>query len=114
MKPLKMEEMKRIEAKPESLPDPSWSPWQRHAWAAADYIERHGWCRFALSNAKGEVCVVSALVSVYDEMSPPLMTAKKIEEALGGIRLATWNDLIARDKEEVVSTLRRIAMTGRS
>jgi hypothetical protein len=90
---------------------------QENLLAAADLLEAKGWIRDALGDDERGYCVVGALAKVSGR-SPISVIIGTPEARLlhthlrlpAWQALAIWNNRIARDKEEVVSTLRAAAV----
>lgn len=103
--------------------------------AAADHMEVHGWCTYALCNEAGEVCVSGALAAVMnprvldrslswaDRIAGPRYTdwVDAVRE-LGEHHLpadaeyrnaVNWNNVEAEDRFEVIDVLRGAAKTLR-
>lgn len=84
--------------------------------AAADLIERVGWCqrRTIEKSLTGQItgyCVIGAI-----EFTEPRPDSHEMDAALNVIRdyindigVASWNDAESRTKEQVISTLRDAA-----
>ena len=78
-----------------------------HIEAAADLIEREGWCQGALTSPEGGYCVEGAL------MQAPLWYASVTYEAAQrdltltlGQLIPRWNDTPGRTKQKVLEMLR--------
>lgn len=70
-----------------------------------DYIDEHGWCRGVPSNDKGEVCLIGAMHRVDIRFLP---TYGALADYLDN-SVSTWNDYTAKNKQDVLDTLTRIA-----
>ena len=92
---------------------------------AADYIERHGWCRNALKKEDGSVCVLGALLEAngidLGEVSRRLAKYIQSRSLLPGYELVcpetlavtiieAWNDIVAGSADEVIALLRNAAL----
>ena len=54
--------------------------------AAADYIEKHGWCRHATRNPTGAVCMMAAVFEVCGDVQPEYdLAIDRVVRACGGI-----------------------------
>ena len=85
--------------------------------AAADYIEEHGWCQYALVMS-GRVCMLGAVNAAIcgdpaggGDMLPFEVT-DMLHRATGSASLSSWNDARERTKEQVVRALREAAQAG--
>jgi hypothetical protein len=82
---------------PQILPPiPELNGWRKTLWDAADYIEDHGWCQFRLETFWGRVYSV-----------PQVMLRKEV-----GGNIPSWNDSPNRTKQEVIATMRNLAIKG--
>ena len=74
---------------------------------AADYMERHGWCRYQWKNADGAVCFRGALREVNASAS----AHEKLATFLGvsPTIIGDWHDAFCRSKDEAVGILRAAA-----
>ena len=86
---------------------------------AADVIERDGWCRHEYHDPEGRHCTVGAIeAAVIQEGHFPISeTIDEAEDSLDrwlGQSVAAWNDDIARDVREVITSLRECAASLRS
>jgi hypothetical protein len=97
--------------------------------AAADVIDVRGWCRDALKDVQGRVCAQGAvLVAIRGVDTQPLVLAVTVEDVARmdaamlelrrylalddphrAVSVPYWNDLVARNQEEVTDALRRAA-----
>lgn len=94
--------------------------------AAADRIEKHGWCQFSLADTEGRLCAVGAIYDYtkhryYGETPARLAEAaaaraNRLLAAWGyrlgdrsGDRLVEYNNAKGRTSQEVVSLLREAA-----
>lgn len=81
--------------------------------AAADYIERHGWCQGKMIDKDGRVCVVGALASVITAI--PAIRAPRIKVAqqalVSQLRMPVtiWNDQPGNTQEKVLKLLKTVA-----
>ena len=75
---------------------------------AADLIEKHGHCKYVLRDKQGRFCIWGALIFVG---VPCFSVEKRLQKYLGRDSI-TWNNAPERTAEEVVSTLRRVALGG--
>lgn len=84
---------------------------QKSYLAAADLLERGGWCQGRGRGPGGSKCLVMALVyaTIKDADYPKAIEA--LESRLGK-RPADWNDEPGRTKEEVIALLREAAHHG--
>jgi|SRR5271169_2563355 len=79
---------------------------------AADLLDEHGWCRYALKDEKGRMCIMGALNAAANgdaEISYAQLDVRAIAKALGDCQvgeLVDWNDEIARDRRSVTRRLR--------
>jgi hypothetical protein len=80
---------------------------------AAAYIERHGWCQFNTKKRDGRVCLVGAMWEVdHGRASDEYKTATtKLRNRLNTNFIMHWNDVDGRTKDEVLTALRRAAMS---
>jgi hypothetical protein len=74
--------------------------------AAAEYIEKHGWCQKRASNSLGQVCLFGALNRVTNNLSNS--EYDRVYKVLNDQPI-NWNDEPGRTKEEVVNALRKAA-----
>lgn len=72
--------------------------------AAADLLDRDGWCQGTGHMPSGQRCVENALDSIDPFSSDP---SRALYRVVGPV--VTWNDTPGRTQEEVTSTLRRVA-----
>jgi hypothetical protein len=96
--------------------------------AAADYIDRHGWCKNMLESPEGQVCAMGAIWAVTgrpnigapffeSEASDDLLLCERACVTLqavvdvAGFGIGTWNDQPGQTKDKVTAELRRIANT---
>jgi hypothetical protein len=94
--------------------------------AAADVIDVRGWCRDALKDVQGRVCAQGAVLVAIRGVDKPLVLAvredvARMDAAMLELRrylalddphrasVPYWNDLVARNQEEVTDALRRAA-----
>lgn len=100
-------------------------PYQLALYAAADYMQEHGWTRGELVSADGKVCLLGALsVALSGSTSfvhPPLPgtydcrtynIAYLVLQRLTGHRPDAWNDTRCNSTEEAVKMLRKAATVG--
>jgi hypothetical protein len=87
---------------------------------AADYIDKHGWCRNTFVDGRGRVCAIGGIQGstpgnpdgTYSRVSSDATYAvEELLEAEKGdyIGLEMFNDEIAKDKRYVTRLLRRAA-----
>jgi hypothetical protein len=79
--------------------------------AAADLLEKDGWCQDVLKDREGRCCARGALIAVHaaDDWQGPVYDADELlEEAVGG-SIPAWNDLPNQTGENVIATLRHTA-----
>lgn len=90
-------------------------PWQRLLLAAADHIERYGWCQgraYARLGFNVPSCMYGAICDQeHFPKGARAMAEIKVNEALGGF-MAHWNDAPERTKPEVIAKLRAVALGG--
>ena len=80
--------------------------------AAADYIEKHGWCRHAARNQTGAVCMMGALLDVRGNLQPEYgLAIDRVRRACGGIDIVNWNDRLCSSKQAAAAVLRAAART---
>ena len=83
---------------------------------AADYLEEHGWCQGVMKDKQGRCCANGAMfeVSVRGAPEEPKEYFFEAQELLmdytGTRTVSNWNDAEDRTVEEVVSTLRKVAL----
>jgi hypothetical protein len=95
--------------------------------AAADVIDVRGWCRNRLKDEQGRTCAQGAVLVAIRGVSQPLVLvtvkdAMRMDAAMQELRrylaplydgrdasVPYWNDLVARNQEEVTDALRRAA-----
>jgi hypothetical protein len=95
--------------------------------AAADVIDVRGWCRNKLKDEQGRTCAQGAVLVAIRGVSQPLVLvtvtdAMRMDAAMQELRrylaprydgrdasVPYWNDLVARNQEEVTDALRRAA-----
>lgn len=87
--------------------------------AAADVIERQGWCQLYVGDCAGPVCMEGALAIASGRTPNAILECLPVtSEALRRIRKAVgedafrWNDMPRRTKEEVVAKLRAVALSA--
>lgn len=83
----------------------------RHGNAAADLIERRGWCQGQRVDENGAVCVSAAIVETSHLADPYRIYRMRTFDALfakTGEPSPYWNDRPERTKEEVVEVLRSL------
>ncbi len=91
--------------------------------AAADIIERDGWCRHRLQDPLGRMCLYGAIIRAANERNrcsafPEGFGIKRLEKYLfagdkhPALNIADWNDQVCNSKEEAVQALRRAAWSG--
>lgn len=78
--------------------------------AAANRIERLGWCqrRNGVKYGDGPNCAVGAMIAV-STISDARPAQIRVENFLGVPRLMEWNDAPGRTAEEVIAALRAAA-----
>jgi hypothetical protein len=83
--------------------------------AAADIIERRGWCNDGPVGPRGEVCL---LVAISDTMPGPWSHEKdRLREAvcaqlrrhIDHMAIIEWNETVCESKEEAIAMLREAA-----
>lgn len=103
------------------LYDPKWTPpdiileeWQTVLLDAANYIEKHGWIQGGMEHPDGRVCAFGALTHAAKFTSGDYwvhdgyrLAVHHLVDKVGHIPM--WNDHPWQTKEEVVSTLRKVA-----
>ncbi len=73
--------------------------------AAADRIERDGWCQGSFEYA-GRVCMVAAICDVAGDAFLRGEGIIYLEDRIGTQNLMAWNDDPGRTQEQVVTALR--------
>ena len=92
---------------------------------SADILEDKGWCKFTLWDEQGRVCARGAMMSAMlpspvADISWLRLADNPIEiniaeadsrfaELIGVENVATWNNLVAKDKFEVIDAFRHAA-----
>lgn len=76
--------------------------------AAADYIDKHGWCQWALENYKGEVCAVGAMRRVLSSRETDVVRSV-FSDRIGAWNIPDWNDRSGMTKRKVTSKFRSVA-----
>lgn len=80
-----------------------------HLLNAANYLEDHGWCQNTLINARGNVCLITA-ISINPNVD---RSARRLLYYLvnrkGAADIQLWNDYPGRTKEEAIQALREAA-----
>ena len=83
--------------------------------AAADLLEREGWCQYRFGDYNGPRCLDSALVEAAmsgpgSHWVPPEPYVRALEALQPRVGcLTTWNDVAGRTKDEVLTLLRETA-----
>lgn len=99
-------------------------PWQKLLLKAAALIEDRGWCQGTQKDARGRMCAIGAINeaegNLDDGRCMPITKAgleanKRLCAVVspGDFGPAWWNNADGRTAEEVISTMRRIALTGK-
>ncbi len=80
---------------------------------AADYIEKHGWCRGGMGDLAGEgpVCMLGAIIMAirknggfsYAEIIP------RLKAYLNRRHISSWNDHVCDSATRAIATLRAAA-----
>ncbi len=93
---------------------------------AADLIEKRGLAKDTEEDDRGRLCAIGALVTAmgkiplalgreggWDDRGDPIFQSalRRMEASVGNV-VACWNNAPARTAEEVVSTMRRVALGG--
>jgi hypothetical protein len=74
--------------------------------AAADLLERDGWCQHNYMNDQGHRCVSQA---IYDVYRMDWMAAASLVVHCVSASLPEWNDAPGQNAGNVIATLRRAA-----
>lgn len=77
--------------KPIEMPEDT-EAWRQVLLSAAEVIEKKGWCRFSMENAKGQVCLLGAFNHAEGKSSDKDIAKAKLSEYLGVHYIQTWND----------------------
>jgi len=80
--------------------------------AAADLIERDGWCRGIFQNALGQRCVLGAVGDVCQSVgwdADYKQALEKLQVQIHTSAPSVWNDSPKRTESEVVNALREAA-----
>lgn len=87
---------------------------------AADLLERDGWHRgwlddiYANTDSRGRRCAAKAMIAVSREDREARWQAADALKAEVGGEIHEWNDSVARDRRQVVRTLRGVARNLRA
>lgn len=91
--------------------------WRALLLRAADYIERHGHCKFALVNIWGNVCAMGALdaAATGNPLRPDFggdvgKAYENLSKVVGDI--VDWNNAPERTATEVTAKMREVAVSG--
>lgn len=77
--------------------------------AAAELLERDGWCQGHFRNERGQHCIRGALIYVTGSGVRLTDADEALYAFAGGYRGARWNDMPGRTQSEVVELLRSAA-----
>lgn len=77
--------------------------------AAADLLERDGWCQGEYEDGEGRRCAAGAISCVTTGDDDAYALARGALRAATNGRIAIWNDDPARTKAEVIGLLRDLA-----
>lgn len=83
--------------------------WQRLLLRAANLIETHGHCKHVTRDAAGRYCLIEAIAECG--VSGFRKATSAIDDAVGRDCIE-WNNAPERTAEEVISTMRRVALGG--
>lgn len=83
-------------------------PWRQALLDAADYMERHGHCKFVLQDSGGAVCLQGALNEVCGFVQMVFLI-HHVEKFLGVTNAVAWNNEPERTGAEVVAAMRACA-----
>jgi hypothetical protein len=86
---------------------------------AATILERDGWCQGELHSPDGKHCMIGAFdlsvfeldLSFSDGYTVRQKAMNAIKTKIGAAHIPTWNDQVARTKEEVIAKLREAAQS---
>jgi hypothetical protein len=94
-------------------------PWRQILLAAADYIEKHGWCTHRARDERGRVCAIGGINSVSrgceNRNKISIVARMKFRNYLVDCgytvypAVSAWNDSYGQTKENVISTMRDCA-----
>lgn len=103
------------------LYDPKWEekivinedPWRDMLRAAADLIEKRGWCQHQLEDNRGRVCALGALTRVSGRAvganAKAHLALENFINQKFSLSIVEWNDCRARNKEQVIETFLKVA-----
>ncbi len=79
--------------------------------AAADYMDKHGWCQHNLRDGCGRVCMVGAIGAVTEDLvgTGELIVALTRLNIFLGMSADSWNDDICKTQEQATKALRAAA-----
>jgi hypothetical protein len=89
-------------------------PWRKLLLDGADYVEKHGHCKYALVNERGQVCLLGALRKTMPSWEAEALAHAALIKCVGAFSgfLAGWNDAPERTADEVIDAMRACAMQG--
>lgn len=90
---------------------------------AADLIEAHGWVKGEYGDEGYGFCALGAMYRSHAELTTVENSAESVEvfklarqrlvrELVHSVSITFWNDAVAKSKDEVVETLRRVAASA--
>ncbi len=77
--------------------------------AAADYLEKHGWCQYIMEDSKGRTCILGAILLASKKRS---VLNSPVELALVEYlndSVVSWNDAEGRTQKQAIEMLRTAA-----
>jgi hypothetical protein len=81
--------------------------------AAADRLDRDGWCRGTYHDEQGRHCIIGAFLpskSIVDITSPNIFHAVDRISTHLGMCPQHWNDIVCQSGEQASAMLRQVAL----
>jgi len=94
-----------------------------------EYIETHGWCRGRMQWEDGSVCSMGAIaysqhwnnvtlspreMVMFQKVCSLLTTLIQNESQVPGVSIPFWNDVVAKDQQEVLDMFMKAEKIARS